>query len=570
MAANLSLVRIAAKLDEQLSGKIDLSDIRNPEEAQNTFYSRAIAALAIMMRCGIDADSSANCVTDGYHDMGIDAIYNDSTQKKLIFVQSKWRKDGKGGVTQAEASTFSQGVRRIIFSDFDGCNSKILEKQTEIMDALKDMEYQIEIIYCHTGNQNIDTYAKRPITDLLGQVNEEDTAEILVFSEIKLQDIYDYLANSQALDNIILDDVLLNNWGTVDEPYKAYYGTIPASALGEWYQLYGNRLFAKNIRYYKGSTEVNQGIKEVLRTEPEKFFYYNNGVKILCHKITRKAAYSADRATGLFVLEGASLVNGAQTTGAIGAVFSESPEALEKAKVFVQIIDLGEAEESQATQITKLTNTQNRIDGKDFAALDPEQERLKRELSFSGIQYLYKPGAIVDDISQQISLDEAIVAQACSLDDLSIVATVKRNIGALTENINKPPYKLLFNGDTNSFALVNSVRVLRDVDSFLTQNESTSTARKRLVLVHGNRFILHMVLSEIKQQANYTSAFLDPELIRTLIPPLCQKYWDAIFDAMEREFPDAYPAHIYKNVGRLRVIKEALVIAESSPLIAVY
>ena len=69
-------------------------------------------------------------------------------------------------------------------------------------------------------------FAKRPITDLLTQVNEKDVAEILIFSEIILKDIYDYLANSQTIDNIVLDDVILSNWGTIDEPYKAYYGII--------------------------------------------------------------------------------------------------------------------------------------------------------------------------------------------------------------------------------------------------------------------------------------------------------------------------------------------------------
>jgi len=201
---------------------------------------------------------------------------------------------------------------------------------------------------------------------------------------------------------------------------------------------------------------------------------------------------------------------------------------------------------------------QNKIDGKDFAALDPEQERLKTELSFSGVQYLYKTGAIVEDPTRQISLDEAIIAQACSMDELSIVATVKRNIGALTDNINKPPYKLLFNGSTNSFSLVNNVRVSRVVDNFLAQKESVSTGRKRLVLVHGNRFLLHLVLSEVKQSPCYNTEYLDITTLPELIIPLCQKYWDACFDAMEIKYPDAYPAHIYKNVGRIREIKVAI------------
>lgn len=549
---NLKMLRVQAKLDELFKSKIDLSDTPNPDEKINKYYTRSIAALALVIRCGIDYDIAAQSVTDGYHDMGIDAVYNDTTQKKLILVQSKWRKDGNGGVTQEEASTFVEGIKRIINLDFNGCNKKLTTKQQEISEAIRDMDYQIEVIFCHTGSQNIDTYALRPINELLGQVNEDDSTELLVFVENKLQDIYEYLANGQNGDNIVLDDVLLSNWGVVEVPFRAYYGTIPVSAVGEWYNHYGNRLFAKNIRYYKGSTEVNQGIKDVLKNFPDKFFYYNNGVKILCKKITKKAAYSTGRDIGLFALEGVSLVNGAQTTGVIGTLFAENPEIISEAKIFIQMIDLGDADEEQATKITRLSNTQNRIDGKDFASLDPNQERLRMELNLGGIQYLYKSGAKIEDTDRQISLDETIISQACVLSDLSIVALVKRNVGALTENIEKAPYKLLFNGATNSFSLYNGVQVLRSVESYIAQNEPGATGRKRLVLVHGNRFLLHLILRQVKEMAGFDTQYYTKDHIDSIVSPMLMGLWDSVYNSMEEHFPESYPAHIFKNVGRLK------------------
>lgn len=555
---NLKLLRVQAKIDELFKDKIDLSDTTNPDEKENKFYTRSLAALTVVMRCGIEYDVAAQSITDGYHDLGIDAVYNDTTQKKLILVQSKWRKDGNGSVSQEEATTFAEGVKRLLNFDFDGCNAKLVAKQQEITAAIRDMDYQIEMVFCHTGNQDMNDYALRPFNGLLGQVNEDDSSDLLVFIETKLQDIYEYLANGQNGDNIVLDDVLLTNWGSVDTPLKAYYGTIPVTAIGEWYNQYGNRLFAKNIRYYKGSTEVNQGIKDVLKTQPDKFFYYNNGIKILCEKITKKAAYSTGRDIGLFALEGVSLVNGAQTTGVIGAVCAEDPEAVAAARVFVQMIDLGDSEDAQATQITKLSNTQNRIDGKDFVSLDPQQDRLRMELSLAGIQYLYKSGAKIDDPEHQISLDEAIIAQACVLPDLSIVALAKRNVGALTESIDKTPYKLLFNGSTNSFSLHNGVQVLRTVDYCIKQNESSSTGRKRLVLVHGNRFLLHLILGRVKTIAEFNTQYLSNENISGMVNNAFHEYWDKVFNAMEVKYPEAYPAHIFKNVGRLRDIVEAM------------
>lgn len=552
MPSNLKLIRIQTKLDELFDSKIDLSDITNTDERSNAFYSRSMAALAIVMSCGIDYDLAAQSITDGYHDMGIDAVYNDTSQKKLFLVQSKWRKDGIGGITQEEGNVFAEGVRRILNYDLSGCNAKLVAKKQSIDAAIRDMDYQIEIVYCHTGNQSISNYASRPINELLKQVNEDDSTELLIFSEKKLQDIYDYLANGQSSDNIVLDDVLLSNWGTAEAPFRAYYGTLPASAVGEWYYQYGNRLFAKNIRYYKGSTEVNQGMKDVLKSAPDKFFYYNNGIKLLCKRITKKAAYSTSRDIGLFVLEGVSLVNGAQTTGAIGTVFTETPEALDSARVFVQMIELGDASEEQAIQITKLSNTQNRIDSKDFASLDPNQERLRMELSLGGIQYLYKSGAKIEEPDKQISLDEAIISQACMLSDLSMVALTKRNVGALTENIEKAPYKLLFNNATNSFSLYNGVQVLRALDSCIGQNESGTTGRKRLVLIHGNRFLLYLVLKRVKETEGFETKYMTYESIKNEVTPIFAELWESVFASMEANFPDAYPAHIFKNVGRLK------------------
>ena len=205
--SNLNLIRVQAKLDDLFRGRIDLSDVKNPDEIENKFYTRALAAMAVVMSCGVDYELAAKSVTDDYHDMGIDAIYNDTVQKKLILVQSKWRKDGAESVSQEEAHAFAEGVDRIINLELQGCNKKIAAKQPEIDAAIHDMDYQIESIFCHTGSQGMDTYALRPINDLLGRTNIAGSNELLTFSEVKLQEVYQFLANGQNSDNIILDDV---------------------------------------------------------------------------------------------------------------------------------------------------------------------------------------------------------------------------------------------------------------------------------------------------------------------------------------------------------------------------
>lgn len=547
---NLNIIRISAKLEEMFAGKIDTSDIKG-KDSRSTFYSRALSALAIIIQCGISIDIAVQNITDGYHDLGIDGIFCDDIQKKLILVQSKWRTDGTGGISQEESLAFVEGIRRIISLELTGANERIKRKTDEITNAIRAMDYQIVCVFCHTGNQQISDYSKRPLDVLLSSTNDE-SSEILSFAEMKQSDIFRFLASGQETDNICIDDVLINNWGSIDETFRAYYGVISAAAIGDWYKNFGNRLFARNIRYYKGSTEVNTGIKKVLLEEPQNFFYYNNGIKLLCKKITRKAAYSSSTRTGLFSLEGVSLVNGAQTTGTIGQVYADNPGQVSNANVFVQLIDLDGADESQALLITRLSNTQNRIDNKEFAALDPTQERLKTELQFSNVDYLYKSGANIEDPSHQISLDEAIVALACINQDVVLTATAKRNVGALTEDIEKPPYKILFNSSTNAFILKNSIEVLRAVDKFLQKREADFQGRSRLALVHGNRFILHLVLQSIKSVEKFDVAIIKPEELVPMIEAECDNILLKVVDAINNILLESYPAIIFKNSGRCK------------------
>lgn len=548
--------RVQVRIQEMFQGKIDMADI--PNDTNGHFETRALAAFALIMTSGLEVSQASVHVTDGYHDMGIDAIYLDETQKKLFIVQSKWRSDGGGSITQDEMSNFAQGVQRVLEEDLVGSNAKIMAKSIDIDVALTQMGYQIHAIFIHTGNQNANDYVLRPISQLKGKTNDE-ISTILLFDEFNFKDIYTFLANGQEQLGINIDDVILSNWGKVEVPFVSYYGTISAATVGEWYRNFGNALFAKNIRFYKGNTDVNEGMKKVLLQEPEKFYYYNNGIKLLCKSIKRKAKDSTTNATGLFALEGVSLVNGAQTTGTIGSLFLDNPEQVSKAIVMIQIIDLSSVDATTTTQITRLSNTQNRIENKDFAALDPEQDRLRTELTFAHYSYLYKSGDKITNLEKQISFDEAIVALACLNADISYTVIAKGNVGVLSEDITKTPYKALMNRSTNSYTLLNSVLYMREVEHCLQdKKEYVNNNRERLVCIHANRFILHFILKDKGQNENFNMSVIDKNSIRNSVIYLVDVLVDRTTQFMDELFPESYPANIFKNSKKCKQLEEKL------------
>ncbi len=90
MANNINMRRVQVRIQEMFQGKIDMTDF--PNDTNLHFETRALAAFALIMISGLEVSQASVQVTDGYHDMGIDAIYLDEIQKKLFVVREYWKK----------------------------------------------------------------------------------------------------------------------------------------------------------------------------------------------------------------------------------------------------------------------------------------------------------------------------------------------------------------------------------------------------------------------------------------------------------------------------------------------
>ncbi|BDA72345.1 hypothetical protein CAL7716_065110 [Calothrix sp. PCC 7716] len=276
--------------------------------------------------------------------------------------------------------------------------------------------------------------------------------------------------------------------------------------MGEWWLQHKNKLFAKNIRDFLGGSEVNSEIIKTIETEPEFFWYFNNGITVLCKDVT-KVSVKKDRIQADFIAKGISIVNGAQTIGSIGAIYEdasdEQKEKLESAEVFIRFISLDKCEsESFGLRVTKATNTQNRVEVRDFVALDFEQERLSKEFRRINKNYHYKRSA--DTFSPDESnygLEEATVTLACANNDVNLVILVKQDISKVWSDTSQSPYIDLFNSKVDALQLVRQINIKREIDllSIKLQEELESKIQQD-ILKYGNLFILHLVLKQVKNE----------------------------------------------------------------------
>ena len=177
------------------------------------------------------------------------------------------------------------------------------------------------------------------------------------------------------------------NWAWRDCTAQGCLWTDQGSGARKLVEDHGKALFERNIRHYLGAVGVNTAIEKTVRTRPADFFYLNNGITVVAESITQAAGTTQQCAFGL---KHFSIVNGAQTAGAM-ATATSAGEISPDAKLLITVIEIGNAADDIGLRITRARNHQNVVRGVDFAALDPNQERLRQELASAGITYFYRP-----------------------------------------------------------------------------------------------------------------------------------------------------------------------------------
>ena len=163
------------------------------------------------------------------------------------------------------------------------------------------------------------------------------------------------------------------------EGYRAFLTLIPGDVLRSIYADYGTRLLERNVRsFLQARGKVNQGIRNTIVREPERFLAYNNGITLTAESV----GLCVDRGgTAITKLEGLQIVNGGQTTASLLAT-ARGRADLSQVHVAAKLIEIesGDSHDELVRSVSRYANSQNRISEADFSANDPFHVRIE-ELS---------------------------------------------------------------------------------------------------------------------------------------------------------------------------------------------
>lgn len=539
--------QIKSKLLELVAPLVDSSDIQTKSagDLEAHVLSRSMAAAAIKMLAEVEYDVACVALVDGGKDNGIDAIHYDAQSKTLFLVQSKWSNSHTSSIASAEVLKFLQGVQDLVSLKKSRFNDKIQKRWSLIEDALKRL-VSVRLVLAYPGSGKIDPDIQEKIDEFVKSQN--DTSELFFFSSITQRELFQHFVHEAAPPQINLA-IRLTHYGLVESPLRAVYGQVSAVDVSGWYKSYGNNLFAGNIRNFLGSSEVNSAIAQTLASDPSHFWFYNNGITIIAMSLKRQAIGGNDRSVGIFDCTNVTIVNGAQTVGTIGRALTGEDSA---AFLQARIIEVSDPESSLGKQITRASNTQNKIDARNFVALDPEQERIRTELLIEKIAYEYREGEPLESTVDGFEFIEAVTTLACASDEMSFVALSKGYVGGLYADITTTPYKALFNPSTSSRRLWSLIQLARRIDKCIKTKADQSSPTQRGIVVHGNRFTLHCIFRKIGKSD-------DLDASDTITDKVVEKAVEHVLAGVEKiidaDYADAYLAPLFKNVKKCTDIR---------------
>ena len=163
---------------------------------------------------------------------------------------------------------------------------------------------------------------------------------------------------------------------------------ISAFSLKNLYEQYGYRgLFAQNLRYYVKNAKIDGNIVESIQEHPENFWYFNNGVILICDD------YLIEE--NCILVRNFSIINGGQTTKLVGET-EFAQDFYIQCKIIKNKYKSVDDRLEFIANVAEATNTQKPIKDKDLIANRIEQRLLKKQLADAGIYCQIKRGEKVN------------------------------------------------------------------------------------------------------------------------------------------------------------------------------
>ncbi len=377
------------------------------------YTDNALLLYTLQLKYGIeDIDEVASTsLVDGRDDKKTDLLYINTDLNEAVIAQGFFAQKDRAEAPANKASDLNTSVSWLLTRDIDDLPDRIKSASIELRNAIADNEIKrITLWYSHNlpESQNVRDEllsAERTLSSILNDHYPEKEIETHSL-EVGLESIEDWYLGL-TIPIMMTETITLENcfgFNSTGDSWVSFTTSFPATILYDLYNEHGTTLFSANVRDYLGSrrsdSNINNGIKTSAVNEPNNFFIFNNGITALVNE------FEDNEDNKILSIKGLSIVNGAQTTGAIASLENSPTDNM---LVPIRLIKCEDPKTVES--VVRYNNSQNKITAPDFRSNDQYQKRLTTEFSELGnIEYSSRRGGSADIISRNPNLLPSITA----------------------------------------------------------------------------------------------------------------------------------------------------------------
>ncbi len=356
------------------------------EEYYQGNLSSAFGHFFLKMKFGLSNDEAYECMTDGFNDNGIDAIYTENN-KTVHFFQFKFPEEISGiskGIKEDEVLKLTNGFENFVapkdeFSKLTW-NDLLLEKREEYE---KNDIYDYKLWIVRFSNQKVNEKIINKMENFLCKYSQRTGNTIE----------NNFLGADSCVT--LYENNIKNIWPDFKLKYKKTLSpfsdekSIINSAFVPLIDIYGtfypirDKIYEGNVRYLNPNSKINDGIKNTILNNYQNFHLLNNGITIICK------ACNDNTAQGYLDIKNGTIINGAQTVGTIINTLHnmefEKRKEYSDSFVFVRIVSLN-GDEQITNDMVYTLNTQNQMKSSYIISNDAivknVQDRINNETEF--------------------------------------------------------------------------------------------------------------------------------------------------------------------------------------------
>lgn len=321
-------------------------------------------------------------ICDGTNDNDIDASFIEND--RIIIIQGKYN-------TAHDISKINSFVVNIEQFLLSGPSNGAKPEIFQIYNSLRNMDI-IEIFYI--TNNIFSNFEKNKITKLKEKFNKhvQDNNHYNLDGNIRLHildleginDYRDELLNlvprriKGKKTNLLLERYFNN------KEHTTVIAEVTLKELARFVDKDKDYLFYSNIRNFLGRNKINKEIEKTFHNSPKDFWYFNNGITIVCDN------YEIQNFNGngaLIKIQTPQIVNGCQTANTIYSAWSRMKECDRNKQEGTILVKIIKDTNNKRADITRYTNSQTAVTGKDFFALEEFHRQLKDRFFHLGYNY---------------------------------------------------------------------------------------------------------------------------------------------------------------------------------------